>query len=272
MTQQSLRKLTSTYASVMTHGHSTATNVAEKENLNTQSTCNASSSSPLSYFRPQSLLVKATAPRLMHLPQRSMVQDSIEESNNDDEHEADGDYAPPADDSMRDHGNDDDDDADEEEDEVSPVRGRTRRMSEKQAQLLEEQRQAEDRKHEKALKAAKAAKKKAGVIEPDTRGPIQDDSFTSRTPINTRPMATKNLTQRNRRVPAPAKFPSPDWREDTRRDSHYTAANDLDDDTRRVRANPEEPRHTFRGGREVKTEMMNQQENNEKIERKWKGP
>ncbi|KAJ7790725.1 hypothetical protein B0H14DRAFT_2625717 [Mycena olivaceomarginata] len=122
-------------------------------------------------------------------------------------------------------------------------------MSEKQAQIFEEQRQAEERKHKKALKAAKAAKKKAGVIEPDTRGPIQDHSFTSRTLVNTRPMATKNLTQRNGCVPAPANFPSPNWCEDTRHDSHHTVANDLDNNTRRhrVRANPEEPRHTFHG-------------------------
>ncbi|KAJ7833858.1 hypothetical protein B0H14DRAFT_3710162 [Mycena olivaceomarginata] len=170
MAQQSIRKSISTYASVTTRGHSTATNVTprfsatnatdyvgKKENLNSQNPGR------------QSHGTKAYV--------RARVQDSIEESENDgDEHEADGDYTP-ADDSRHDHGSDDDEDADEEEDEASPVRGRTRRMSEKQAQIFKEQRQAEERKHEKALKAAKATKKKAGVIEPDTRGPIQDDSL-----------------------------------------------------------------------------------------------
>ncbi|KAF7371540.1 hypothetical protein MVEN_00009000 [Mycena venus] len=223
MAQQSLHKSTSTYASVTVRGHSMATNVTmrpsatnvadiigDKENLRRQNPAR------------QSHGTKAYAPT----PKQSRVQDRIEESD-DDEHDADGDYAAPAEDeSMHDHGNDDDKDADEEEDKASPVRGHTRRMSEKQAQLFEEQHQAEERKHEKALKAAKAAKKKAGVIEPDSRGPIQDDSFTSRTLTDTRPMATKNLAQRNSRVPAPAKFPSPDWREDTTRrdrDGHYAS-------------------------------------------------
>ncbi|KAJ7865305.1 hypothetical protein B0H14DRAFT_3443011 [Mycena olivaceomarginata] len=238
MAQQSLRKSTSTYASVTARGHSKAINVTdvigEKENLSSQNPAR------------QSYGTKAYAPT----PKRSRIQDNVEESGDDDDEHA-LDYAPPADDSVHDDGdNDDNEDADEGEDKASPVRGRTRHISEKQAQLLEEQHQAEERKHEKALKAAKAAKKKAGVIEPDTRGPIQDDSFTSRTLTGTRPMATKSLAQRNSCVPAPAKFPSPDWREDTTRrdrDSHCTAADELDDNTRRVRANPEEPRHTFRG-------------------------
>ncbi|KAJ7174920.1 hypothetical protein C8R46DRAFT_1031504 [Mycena filopes] len=108
-----------------------------------------------------------------------------------------------------------DDEGEDEVEEEPPSRGRPRRVSDKQAQLLEEQEEAKARKHEKALKAVKAAKKKAGIVEQDTRGPIQDDVFTSRTVTTTRPTATKNLAQRNSRVPAPAQFPSQDWYSNT---------------------------------------------------------
>ncbi|KAJ6513761.1 hypothetical protein C8R47DRAFT_1286624 [Mycena vitilis] len=118
---------------------------------------------------------------------------------------------------------------------------------------FEEQKAAELRKKSKADKAAKAALKKAGHVEQDTRGPIQDDVFTSRTVTGTRPTATKNLAQRNGRVPAPVHFPSPDWQETEprhRRDSHshIAADNDYDNDNRRRgREYSAEPRHTFRG-------------------------
>ncbi|KAJ7186195.1 hypothetical protein C8R46DRAFT_1208276 [Mycena filopes] len=150
----------------------------------------------------------------------SQVQGNAPESDDDPDDE----YAPPAADDMEedvddnypgDYNADDDDNGNnsEGEDEVDEDTrpSRTRRVSDKQAQLLEEQEQAKFRKHEKALKAVKAAKKKAGIVEKDTRGPIQDDVFTARTVTTTRPAATKSLAQRNSRVPAPAKFPSPDW-------------------------------------------------------------
>ncbi|KAF7371946.1 hypothetical protein MVEN_00052500 [Mycena venus] len=129
--------------------------------------------------------------------------------SDDDNEGNDHDYHPGAEEPM------DDNDDDIEDDDGSPRRGRTRRVSEKKAQLEEERTQAAARKQEKALKAAKAAKKKAGEIEPDTRGPINDDFFTDRTVTSTRPTATKNLAQRNNKVPPPPKFPSDDWRATT---------------------------------------------------------
>ncbi|KAJ7844285.1 hypothetical protein B0H13DRAFT_2286426 [Mycena leptocephala] len=141
--------------------------------------------------------------------------------------------------------------SDEEEDEVSPVCGRTRRVSEKQAQRDEEKTQAEARKQEKLVKAAKAAAKKAGEIEEDTRGPINDNFFTSRTVPSTRPMATKNLAQRNSKVSPAPKFPSNDWRPSSStahrrdRDSH---SDDEDSYPRSRRApSPHQTRQTFRG-------------------------
>ncbi|KAF7333156.1 hypothetical protein MVEN_02381300 [Mycena venus] len=110
------------------------------------------------------------------------------ESDDDDEGN-DRDYHPGGEEPM------DDNDDNIEDDDESPVRGRTRRVSEKKAQLEEERAHAAARKQEKALKAAKAAKKKAGEIEPDTRGPINDNFFTDRTVTSTRPTATKNLAQ-----------------------------------------------------------------------------
>ncbi|KAJ6450934.1 hypothetical protein C8R45DRAFT_946553 [Mycena sanguinolenta] len=67
------------------------------------------------------------------------------------------------------------DDADEDDDEASPVRGRARRPSEKQAQHEQEKAEAEARKQNKLAKAAKAAQRKAGVVEEDTRPPIDDN-------------------------------------------------------------------------------------------------
>ncbi|KAJ7076596.1 hypothetical protein B0H15DRAFT_805590 [Mycena belliarum] len=103
-------------------------------------------------------------------------------------------------------------------DEGSPVRGRgrVRRLSDKQIQLLEEMKEAESRKAEKHKKAAKAAKKKellaAGKEPDDEREPRQDDTFTSRT-VESRPttLKKKSLAQRDSRVPPPPKFPSSDW-------------------------------------------------------------
>ncbi|KAF7364494.1 hypothetical protein MVEN_00317800 [Mycena venus] len=144
------------------------------------------------------------------------------------------------------------DDTEEDDDDASPVRGRTRRVSEKKAQLEEERVQAAARKQEKAVKAAKAAKKKAGVVEEDTRGPIRDDFFTSRTVPSTRPTATKIFAQRNSKVPPPPKFPSDDWHASSgstahRRDRH---SHDDDDDSHpraRHDSSPEGPRQLFRG-------------------------
>ncbi|KAJ7909921.1 hypothetical protein B0H13DRAFT_2661302 [Mycena leptocephala] len=142
--------------------------------------------------------------------------------------------------------------SDDDEDEASPVRGRTRRVSEKQAQRDEEKTQAEARKQEKLVKAAKAAKKKAGEIEEDTRGPIDDNFFSSRTVPSTRPTTTKNLAQRNSKVPPAPKFPSDDWRPSSStahrrdRDSHGDDEEDSRAHSHRA-ASPQQSRQTFRG-------------------------
>ncbi|KAJ6533436.1 hypothetical protein DFH09DRAFT_1092479 [Mycena vulgaris] len=138
---------------------------------------------------------------------------------------------------------DDDDDGDDE----GPARGRTRRVSVKQAQREEEQAQKEARKLKKAEKAVKLAKKKAGEVEEDTRGPINDDFFTSH-PVESRPTKTKNLAQRTSRVPAPPKFPSDEETSASHRDSHgHTVADNSS--LRHTRRSPsfEQPRDTFRG-------------------------
>ncbi|KAF7341054.1 hypothetical protein MSAN_02091400 [Mycena sanguinolenta] len=127
----------------------------------------------------------------------TLIESDIDDE--DDDHEGSGDQNS-------------DNDEDDDDDDGSPVRGRARRVSEKQAQLDEERAQAAARKQEKAVKAAKAAKRKAGEIEPDTREPINDDFFTDRTITSTRPTATKTLAQHNAKVPPPPKFPSSDWR------------------------------------------------------------
>lgn len=82
--------------------------------------------------------------------------------------------------------------------------------------------------------------------------PTNNLQFTSRTVTGTRPTATKNLAQRNSRVPPPTKFPSPDWQETAptrRRDghSHITTKPAFDNNARHGLDDPEEPRHTFRG-------------------------
>ncbi|KAF7364608.1 hypothetical protein MVEN_00330000 [Mycena venus] len=229
MAQQSTFCQSTSSSMAATCSHSSATNIVEKENLRPQNPALRPSHGP-----------KATA-------STTKIPSATDSGEDSDDEDGDRTYSPPAEDPIYDNDQaDPDEDADDDEDKASPVRGRTRRVSEKQAQLLEEQCQAEERKDEKARKAAKAAKKKAGEIEPDTRGPIQDDVFTSRTITNTRPTATKISTYRNNTGPAPSKFPSLDWCEDTRRDGHF--ARQSDNDTRRVRASsPKQLRQTFRG-------------------------
>ncbi|KAJ7810177.1 hypothetical protein B0H14DRAFT_2864309, partial [Mycena olivaceomarginata] len=100
--------------------------------------------------------------------QKSKAQGNTEPSDNDDD--VDRDYSPPSDsEHQRDENEMDDqeDDADEHDTEAGPIQGRIRVMSTKQAQLLWERKEVEVRRQEKATKAAKAAKKKAGVGEPD---------------------------------------------------------------------------------------------------------
>ncbi|KAJ7017891.1 hypothetical protein C8F04DRAFT_1278541 [Mycena alexandri] len=219
----------------------------------------------------------AAAANLRTHTRHTQDQDGLEDSDDDHRDNVDRDYAPASGDDVmqeEDDANDDDyqheegdnddeeeapvirrrlhyvgktpaqlqffDDADSNnEEEAPPVRGRGRvpRMSEKQAQLVEDQQNAKALKQHKAAKAVKAAKRKAGVVEQDTRGPIQDD-FTSRTITTTRPTATKNLAQCNSRVPPATKFPSPDWHTSGRRDgsSHHTQDNDIP-----------APKQTFRG-------------------------
>lgn len=162
-------------------------------------------------------------------------------------------YSPPRDEAQGHEGHGDADKSDDED--ASPARGRIRRVSDKQAQRDAEKVEAAARKHEKALKIAKAAKKKAGQVEDDPRGPIEDDFFTSRT-VPSRPTATKNLVQRNNRVPAPPNASSRDWDEAStsarhrdRRGDDHRSHND-DNDSRRTAArsvSSEEARHTFRG-------------------------
>ncbi|KAJ7840447.1 hypothetical protein B0H13DRAFT_2416176 [Mycena leptocephala] len=132
------------------------------------------------------------------------------------------------------HNNDSDDGAEEDEwehratndaqdDDESPVRrGRVRRISAKQAQLIEDMHEAEARKTTRAEKAAKTAKKhqiqelRAMGQEPEEEDdeimePRRDDTFTSRT-VQSRPTTTKVLAQRNSKVPPPPTFPSDNWR------------------------------------------------------------
>ncbi|KAJ6577619.1 hypothetical protein B0H19DRAFT_1062215 [Mycena capillaripes] len=137
-----------------------------------------------------------------------------------------------------------DEDNDNDQDDRIPVRGRTRHVSEKQAQRDEERAKAEAHKQDRLVKAAKAAKKKAGVVEPDTHGPINDNIFTSRTVPSTHPTATKNLAQHNSRVP-----PAPVFAHKERRASTSTAHccdRDDEDDSHRA-PSPHQPRHAFRG-------------------------
>ncbi|KAF8190585.1 hypothetical protein K438DRAFT_1831293, partial [Mycena galopus ATCC 62051] len=147
-----------------------------------------------------------------------------------------------------------DDPGSDDDDEESPVRGRPRRLSEKQLQLLEEAEAAATRKAEKADKAAKAAKNKKRQLqatgqEPEDdedQEPRRDDVFASRT-VDSRPSAVKKkaLVQRNSKV-APT-FPSNDWREtsppgvsagsahhheDRYRDSHHRSQHDHNDQRR----------------------------------------
>ncbi|KAJ7128799.1 hypothetical protein C8R43DRAFT_1134379 [Mycena crocata] len=168
--------------------------------------------------------------------------DDADYGNNNDDREYESGAGEDEDTDIEDDDNDEDNDG--------PVRSRARRVSDKQAQLDAEKEEAKARKREKALKAEKAAKRKAGEAEEDTRGPIEDDFFTSRT-VPSRPTVTKNLAQRNSRAPAPAKFASSDRLEDASaahsRDSHGHHS-DKDSLRRRDRSrSPSEQQQTFRG-------------------------
>ncbi|KAJ7080851.1 hypothetical protein C8R44DRAFT_895243 [Mycena epipterygia] len=135
-----------------------------------------------------------------------------------------------------------DDVADEEEDSGSTVRGRTRRVSEKQAQH-EEKAEAEASKAQKALKAAKATRKKAGVVEEDMRGPIQDDLFTSHT-VASHPTITKNLAQHTSKVLAPPKL---DLCDAHRLDRHGHNSDEGSSRRNHRSVNPDDTWHTFHG-------------------------
>ncbi|KAJ7890769.1 hypothetical protein B0H13DRAFT_2530987, partial [Mycena leptocephala] len=136
-----------------------------------------------------------------------------------------------------------------QDDDESPVRGgRIRRISAKQAQLIEDMEEAEARKTTRAEKAAKTAKKRqiqelrAAGQEPEEEDdeimePRRDDTFTSRT-VQSRPKTTKVLAQRNSKEPPPPTFPSDDWRA-TVPSQAYTS-------TQRVR----EERHGVRDNRD----------------------
>ncbi|KAJ7737952.1 hypothetical protein B0H16DRAFT_1761969 [Mycena metata] len=186
---------------------------------------------------------RTTAGNARTKTRQPQAQDDYEDS--DDDHDY---YAPAAQDFLDENMDDEEEEIDDEEDEdQEPARGRTRRPSEKQAQNFEEQQAAKVRKQQKALKADKAAKKKAGIVEQDTRGPIQDDVFTSRTVTTTRPTATKNLAQRNNHVPPAPKFPSADWHiSKAALDRHATASTNKHQDDRRAH-HPPAAQQTFRG-------------------------
>ncbi|KAJ7894480.1 hypothetical protein B0H14DRAFT_3854314 [Mycena olivaceomarginata] len=218
-----------------------------------------STSNPAAGANKENLRAPNTVPRQGHgaknstpvTSKKSKAQENTEPSDNDDD--VDRDYSPPSDSEHQHDDNemdDQEDDTDEHNTEAGPIQGRIRVMSAKQAQLLWERKEVEVRRQEKAAKAVKAAKKKAGVSEPDIRGPIQDDTFTSRTITSTRPTATKNLAQHNSRVPAPAQFPRADWHENSRCDghSHNSAYSDDDDNsTQGLHAAPQQAKHTFHG-------------------------
>ncbi|KAJ7300438.1 hypothetical protein DFH08DRAFT_979668 [Mycena albidolilacea] len=129
-------------------------------------------------------------------------------------------------------------------DDPAPAGGRVRCVSKKQAQLFDEQKQAEARKAENAAKAVRAAKRAAGKLEEDRR-PREDVTFTSRTIMGTRPttVATKSLVQRDSRVPAAPKAPTVDHRRlrDSDSNERYYRHNDQGP------GQEEEPHHTFRG-------------------------
>ncbi|KAJ7024229.1 hypothetical protein C8F04DRAFT_1303043 [Mycena alexandri] len=121
---------------------------------------------------------RTTAGNARTKARQPQAQDDYEDSADDHDDEDHDYYAPVAQDLFQDENADDEEDKDnseDDEDEDPPTRGRARRPSEKQAQNFEEQQAAKVRKQQKALKVKKAAKKKAGIVEQDTRGPIQDD-------------------------------------------------------------------------------------------------
>ncbi|KAJ6613979.1 hypothetical protein B0H10DRAFT_2221702 [Mycena sp. CBHHK59/15] len=136
-------------------------------------------------------------------------------NNNEDDYAGgkDDDYSP---DHSDDNHQPEDDPDDNDNDKESPVHGRVRQASFKQAQHIKEQEAKEARKAAKAIKATKTAKKKAleeaGLEDDEIPEPRPDDYFTSRT-LPSCPTATKVLAQRNSKVPPPPKFPSANWRE-----------------------------------------------------------
>ncbi|KAJ7769469.1 hypothetical protein B0H16DRAFT_1715925 [Mycena metata] len=182
-------------------------------------------------------------PRQKSISKSARLQMYVEEHDDED---LDHDYRPdqsPVD-------NDDEEDAlgdemnDEDEDDVDAApRGRARRPSDKQAQHDQEKADKAARKRDKVAKADKAAKKKAGVIEEDTRSPIRDNFFTTRTVPFTRPTAAKHLAQRNSKVPPPPKFPNDQWYATDHSDRRGEGSS-----RRRSRSrSPEQGIHTFRG-------------------------
>ncbi|KAJ7447657.1 hypothetical protein FB451DRAFT_1535804 [Mycena latifolia] len=151
-------------------------------------------------------------------------------------------------------GDDEPRDGDDEDDDEAPVRGRKRRLSEKQAQLVEEMEAAEARRTAKADKAVKTTKKRelraAGEVYEEEMEPRRDDLFTSRT-VPTRPTATKVLAQRNSKVPPPPTFPSATWRATSPAHVHSSSAHRREDryDQRDTRDRHYVPRDNDHRGR-----------------------
>ncbi|KAJ7429557.1 hypothetical protein B0H11DRAFT_2265350 [Mycena galericulata] len=168
-------------------------------------------------------------------------QENAEYSDND--RDDDEDYNP----SPTDTHDEQDERGRNDEDEEEEPRGRVRRVSEKQRWTIEEQEKAAARKVLNAKKAEQAARKKAGEVEEDTREPIDDNHFTERT-VTSRPKTTKNLAQRDSRVPPAPKFSGADLREleETRhrdRDGHRRTGDDLS----AARYHAKDRRHSSRG-------------------------
>ncbi|KAK6977431.1 hypothetical protein R3P38DRAFT_3377620 [Favolaschia claudopus] len=137
-------------------------------------------------------------------PQKSHHSRRVESEDEDDSHREEDDYQPEQADSDNDNDSeaaDADKDSEAESDRESEEwRGRV---------------QAEAEKNAKAEKAAKAAKKKAGVVVEDARPPIDDDHFAART-VPT----TQQLAQRNTRVSPPAQLREDD--RPSRREEHVS--------------------------------------------------
>ncbi|KAK7020993.1 hypothetical protein R3P38DRAFT_3272045 [Favolaschia claudopus] len=170
-----------------------ASNNANKENLTDQASGRTRAKSTSARSTSASAATTSTSAAAHH--ESTDPHDLFED---EEENDSDGGAAFPS------H-NPSDAEEDDDDNEGSPVHRRVRRVSEKQKLLDAEQEEAEERRKARAEKQAKAARKAAGFIEVDKRGPIQDDTFTSRTVTTTRPAATKQLAQRDSRVPPPTK-------------------------------------------------------------------